>query len=106
MNFQMGSNVPCQTSKSKVLNNNSIHPTGIEQAQLLFRGLHLTGEDQRVHGHKSTHPMLVQELHQLGQILFREIISSKSGVKLGQAKENGICTIRHRGTGTIPISCR
>ena len=81
-------------------------PAAINAAQKLLRLGHFIGEDQRIEGDITLDAAAVEELHQLGQIGFGEILGAHPGVETLQAEIDGIGAIFDRGLDALPIARR
>ncbi len=92
--------------QAEVLNDDRVHASGLEQAELFLSILQLPGEDERVERAIAPHPVLVQERHELRQVFLREIVCAQPGVEPGQAKENGVRAIGDGRTGAVPVASR
>ena len=90
----------------KVLDNQRIHPSRRDFAQLLLGRLHFAGENQRIHRDEPFHAVAVQVFHQLVQVRIDEIIRPQARIEPRQTKINGIRPRRHRRTGAVPVPRR
>jgi hypothetical protein len=48
--------------------------------------------------------VLVEELHERGQILFPEVVGAETSVETREAEINGVGAIGDRGAGAVPIA--
>ena len=91
--------------KAEVLHDHGIHAAVFEQMELRFGIRQFLGEDERIEGHVTLHPMSVEEFHQLRQILRREIVRSQPCIEARHAKIDRVGTIGHGGACAVPVTC-
>ncbi len=96
---------PGQADQPQVLYNRRIHARTFEQNQLFFRGWQLIGEDQHIKGDVALYAVVVQEIHQLRQVVRREIRRAHPRIEGGHAEVNGVGAVGHGGFRAFPIAC-
>ncbi len=95
-----------QPADPHILHNRGIHPRRDDRPEILGGILQLLGEDQRVERHVAPHPAPVQELHQLRQIRFGEVVGPHPGIEPVQPEVNRVRSVLHRRTRAFPIARR
>jgi len=102
--MEIGHHRPRHRRESEVLHDDRIDSARTEVSQLLRRVFEFGREDERVKGNKSPHPVAMEESHQLGQILVREVVRPNPRVEAGHAEVNRIGPVRHGGAGALPVA--
>ena len=95
-----------QPADADVLDDRGIHSGGDDRAQVLLRLGHFVFENQRVERHVALHAAAVEELHQLRQVGFGEVVRAHPGIELLQAEINGVRAVLDGGFGTFPVAGR
>ncbi len=90
--------------ETEILNDEGIDSGGGDEAELLFRCLQLAGEDEGVHGDEAFDAVLVEVVHELGEIFLGEIVGAKAGVEFRQTEVDGIGTGGDGGACAVPVS--
>ncbi len=104
--MQIGHPLARQADQAEVLHDGGIDSGAIKQDEFLLGGGKFVGEDQHVERDVALHAVLVQKIHQLGQILRREIGRPHPRIEGGQAEVDRIRAIGHRGARAFPVARR
>ncbi len=102
--MQIGHSVPREVDQPQVLHDGGVNSGAVEQNELLLRGGEFVGEDQDIERDVAFHAMLVKKVHQLGQVLRREIRGPHPRIEGGQAEIDRIRAIGHRRAHAFPIA--
>ena len=92
--------------QAEVLDDQGIDSSFGDQPKLALGGFEFTGEDQGVHRDKAFDAVLVEELHQFGQVVFTKIVGPDAGVEGGKTEVNGVGTGGDGGAGAVPVAGR
>ena len=103
VDFQTRCHPAREHNEPHVLHDDRIHSRRLQQTQLLLRIREFAGEDECVHGHESAHAVRMKKLHQLRQLLLREVVSAQPGIEARQSEVDRVRTVSHRGAGTLHV---
>jgi hypothetical protein len=107
VDVQIGHPFPRQARQAQVLHDGRVDPGAIEQNEFLLGGGEFVGEDQHVERDVTLHAVLVEKIHQLGQIVRREIRGPHPRVEGGQAEIDRVGAIGHGGAiRAFPVAGR
>ena len=106
MNREVGRDLPNQPAHAHILHHRGIHARRNHRARKLLGLGHLILEDEDVEGDIPLHPAPVQELHQLWQIGFGEVVRPHPRVEFLQAKVDRVRPVLDRGLRAFPIARR
>ena len=106
MNREIRRELPNQPARPHILDDCGIHARGNHRARVLLRLGHLVLEDEDVERDVPLHPAPMQELHQLRQIGFGEVIGPHPCVELLQPKVDRVRSVLDRRPGALPVARR
>ena len=104
VDLDIGGEVDRHFGESDILNDEGVDAAFLREAELVGGGFELTGEDEGVHGEEAFDPMLVEEGHELGEILVGEVVGAQAGIEGGEAKIDGIGPSGDGGAGAVPVA--
>jgi hypothetical protein len=104
--MQIGHHGPGHRGEPEILHDDRVHTCVAEEPQLLRRILEFLGKNERVEGNEPPHPVGVEEVHQLRQVLRREIVRPDPRVEAGHAEIDRIRPVRHGSARAVPVARR
>ena len=90
--------------KAEVLDDEGVDSGAGDEPELAFGGFEFAGEDEGVHRDEAFDAVLVEEVHQLGEVVFGEVVGAEAGVESGETEEDGVGTGGDGGAGAVPVS--
>jgi len=103
---QIGHPFPCQRDQAQVLHDGRVDPGAVEQNEFLLGGGELVGEDQDVERDVALHAMVMKKIHQLRQVLWREIRGPHPRIEGGQAEIDRVRAVGHGRARAFPVAGR
>ena len=102
--MQVGHHGPGHRGEAEVLHDDRVDPRVTKEPELLRRVREFAGKNERVESHETPHPVGVEEVHQLRQVLLGEVICSKPRIEAWHAKEDRVRPVRHGGARAVPVA--
>ena len=104
MDRKIGGERADEPADADILDDRGVDARGDDRAQVVFGGVELVGEDERIEGHVAAHPAAVQKFHQRRQVGLREIVRPHAGVETFQTEIDRVGTVFDRGARALPVA--
>jgi hypothetical protein len=106
MNLYLRADLPGQSNKSEILNDDGIHLGFPHPAKESFGFDKFGGEDQNIESEVSAASTGMKVIHDKGKIGFSEIFGSETGIERGESEIDGVGPSGNGGFEALPIACR